>query len=105
MDNQQDVFKAIADPTRREILNLVAHKPLSLNSIAENFEMSRPAISQHVKILIESDLVIVKKQGRKRFCVAKPDTLSEVSDWVEQTRKLWKERFQALESFLDELES
>lgn len=98
---RRDVFQAIADPTRREILNMIAYKPLNVNTVAENFEVSRTAIYKHMKILIECGLVDVKQQGRERFCEAKLDGLSEVSDWVEQYRKLWTSKLDALENYLN----
>jgi DNA-binding transcriptional ArsR family regulator len=102
---RRDVFQAISDPTRREIIGLVAHQPLNLNSIAGNFDMSRPAISQHIKILTECGLVVIKKQGRERYCEARLQQLSQVSDWVEQYRQLWAARFDSLDSLLEELNS
>jgi len=100
---RRDVFQAIADPTRREIINLVAYQSLNLNAIAEKFDVSRPAISQHIKILTECGLVILKKQGRERYCEAKLNQLSEVSDWIERFRKLWEDRFSALDNVLEEM--
>ena len=75
MQTRRDVFQAIADPTRREIINLVAYQSLNLNAIAENFDVSRPAISQHIKILTECGLIIIKKQGRERYCEARLQTI------------------------------
>ena len=86
---RRDVFQAIADPTRREIINLIAHQSLNLNAIADNFDVSRPAISQHIKILTECGLIVIKKQGRERFCEAKLKPLNQVADWIEPFRKLW----------------
>jgi len=105
LQSRRDVFQAIADPTRREIINLIAFNPLNLNSIAENFDVSRPAISQHIKILTECGLIVIKKQGRERYCEAKLQQLNEVSDWIEQYRKLWEGRFNALDDFLEELKT
>ena len=102
---RRDVFQAIADPTRREIINLIAYKPLNLNAIAENFDVSRPAISQHIKVLTECGLIIIKKQGRERYCEARLQSLNEVADWVEQYRKLWSKRFDILDNLLDELQT
>jgi DNA-binding transcriptional ArsR family regulator len=104
-ESRRDVFQAIADPTRREIINLIAYKPLNLNSIAENFDVSRPAISQHIKILTECGLIMIKKQGRERYCEAKLQQLNEVSDWIEQYRKLWEERFDSLDDLLKQLKA
>lgn len=83
---RRDVFQAIADPTRREIINMLAHRSLNLNAVAENFDISRPAISKHIKILTECGLVMIKQQGRERFCEANLEALREVSDWLEQYR-------------------
>ena len=102
LQSRRDVFQAIADPTRREIINLVAFNPLNLNSIAENFDVSRPAISQHIKILTECGLIVIKKQGRERYCEASLQQLAEVSDWIEKFRKLWEGRFNALDDLLEE---
>ena len=105
LQSRRDVFQAIADPTRREIINLIAFNPLNLNSIAENFDVSRPAISQHIKILTECGLIIIKKQGRERFCEASLQQLGEVSNWAAQFRKHWEGRFNALDDLLDELKA
>ncbi|GAA4469253.1 metalloregulator ArsR/SmtB family transcription factor [Nemorincola caseinilytica] len=101
---RRDVFQAIADPTRREILNMIAYKPLNVNSVAEHFDVSRTAIYKHMKILIECGLVDVKQQGRERYCEAKMERLSEVSDWVEQYRKFWTAKLDSLENYLNELQ-
>ncbi|MEO5999370.1 MAG: metalloregulator ArsR/SmtB family transcription factor [Chitinophagaceae bacterium] len=105
METRRDVFQAIADPTRREIINLIAHKSLNLNAIAENFDVSRPAISQHIKILTECGLVIIKKQGRERYCEASLKQLNQVSDWIEQYREFWEGRFDAIDNLLSELQT
>jgi DNA-binding transcriptional ArsR family regulator len=102
---RRDVFQAIADPTRREIINLIAHKSLNLNSVAEQFDVSRPAISKHIKILMECGLLVINQQGRERYCEARLQKLNEVSDWVEQYRKFWKARLDALDSYLQQLQS
>jgi len=102
---RRDVFQAIADPTRREIINMLAYKSLNLNSVAEQFKISRPAVSKHIKILSECGLVTVKQKGRERFCEAKLDGLHEVSDWIEQYKKFWEEKPDALENYLNELQA
>ena len=102
---RRDVFQAIADPTRRAIINMIAHETLNLNSVAEHFDISRPAISKHIKILTECGLITIKQQGRERYCEAKLQQLSEVSDWVEQYRKIWTDRFDALDNYLQELQA
>jgi DNA-binding transcriptional ArsR family regulator len=102
---RRDVFQAIADPTRRQIINLIAYQPLNLNAIAENFEVSRPAISQHIKILIECGLINIKKNGRDRYCEAKLQQLNEVAQWVEQYRKGWEKRFDKMDDLLEQLKN
>jgi DNA-binding transcriptional ArsR family regulator len=101
---RRDVFQAIADPTRREIINMLANKALNLNSVAEQFDMSRPAISKHIKILTECGLVTMTPQGRERICEAKLDKLNEVSDWVEQYRKFWDQKLDSLEMYLESIQ-
>jgi DNA-binding transcriptional ArsR family regulator len=97
---RRDVFQAIADPTRRQIINLISHRALNLNEVSDNFAISRPAISRHIKILTECGLVIIKQEGRERFCHAKFDKLHEVSEWVEQYRAFWARKLNALDNFL-----
>jgi DNA-binding transcriptional ArsR family regulator len=98
---RRDVFQAIADPTRREIINLLVHQTLNLNSVSENFGISRPAISKHMKILTECGLVVIKQQGRERYCEANLETLGQVSEWVENVRTFWKNKLDALELHLN----
>jgi DNA-binding transcriptional ArsR family regulator len=102
---RRDVFQAIADPTRREIISMIAKHSLNLNSIAEKFDVSRPAISKHIKILTECGLIVIKQQGRERYCEAKLQKLNQVSDWVEQYRQFWEQKLDALEVYLEELQS
>ena len=98
---RRDVFQAIADPTRREIINLLSQQSLNLNAVADNFPISRPAVSKHIKILTECGLIMITQQGRERYCRANLNKLSEVSDWVDQYRKFWNNKLDALEKFLD----
>ncbi len=102
---RRDVFQAIADPTRREIISLIAAQSLNLNTIADKFDVSRPAISKHIKILTECGLVIIKQQGRERYCEAKLQQLNQVSDWVGQYRQFWEQKLDALELYLDTLQA
>jgi DNA-binding transcriptional ArsR family regulator len=99
---RRDVFQAIADPTRREIIGLLTRETLNLNAVSENFDISRPAISKHIKILTECGLVVIKQQGRERFCEVNIEMLTEVSDWVERCTTLWTNKFDALERHLSE---
>ncbi len=105
METRRDVFQAIADPNRRAILGLLAKKNHTLNGVAENFDVSRPAISRHMKILVECGLVVITQQGRERFCQVQIDKLDEVSDWVTTYKKIWEQRFDSLEKYLDTLQS
>lgn len=97
---RRDVFQAIADPTRREIINMIAKQSLNLNAIAEKFEISRPAISKHIRILTECGLITIKQQGRERYCEAQLKKLNEVSQWVEQYRVFWTSKLDALDKLL-----
>ena len=97
---RRDVFQAIADPTRRAIINMIANQPMNLNTVAEQFDVSRPAISKHIKILTQCGLITINQRGRERYCEAKLQKLNEVSEWVEQYRIFWNKKLDALESFL-----
>jgi DNA-binding transcriptional ArsR family regulator len=101
---RRDVFQAISDPNRRAILSLLAQQRLTLNGVAENFRISRPAISRHIRILKECGLVVVIPQGRERYCEARFDKLNEVSDWLEKYRQMWEQRFDRLDDVLLELQ-
>jgi DNA-binding transcriptional ArsR family regulator len=97
---RRDVFQAIADPTRRSIINMLSQQSLNLNAVAENFDVSRPAISKHIKILTECGLIVVKQKGRERYCEARLQSLNEVSQWIEQYRVFWTSKLDALGDFL-----
>lgn len=102
---RRDVFQAIADPNRREILGLLANQTLTLNGVAEKFKISRPAVSKHIKILTECGLVNIKQEGRERYCEVRLEKLNEVSSWVEQYRKFWEEKLDALDDYLTVLQA
>ncbi len=102
---RRDVFQAIADPTRREILNMIANQSLNINSVSGNFDVSRAAIYKHVKILTECGLVVIRQQGRERYCEARLEKLNKVSEWVEQYRKIWTARLDSLGDYLGELQA
>ena len=102
---RRDVFQAIADPTRREIINMIAHETLNLNAVAEKFQQSRPAISKHIKILMECGLITIRQKGRERHCEARLEKLNEVSSWVEQYSKFWNIKLDALEDYLEKVQS
>src|ERR671912_286888 len=100
---RRDVFQAIADPTRREILNIIANKSLSINSVAGNFLVTRTAIYKHMKILSECGLIVIKQQGRERYCEARLKKLIQVSNWVEQYRQTWDTRFYTMDEYLSKM--
>ena len=102
---RRDVFQAIADPVRREIIEFLAEEPMAVNSIAERFEISRPAVSKHLKILHECDLIDFKKEGRERYCLIKPKELIPAFMWIEQYRSLWEDRLDNFEDYLHKLQS
>lgn len=99
---QRDVFQAIADPTRREIIELLADQSLPVNEVAEQFDISRPAVSKHLKILNECGLVSMRKEGRQRFCRADPKKLHQVAQWVARYQRFWPQKLDALETLLEE---
>ncbi len=98
---RRDVFQAIADPTRRQIIHILAYGSLNLNAVAGNFRVSRPAISRHVRILAECGLIEIRRNGRERLCEANLQRLAEVADWVDTYRAFWTRKLDAFETFLD----
>ena len=102
---RRDVFQAIADPTRREIINLIAHQTLTPNGVADSFDVSRQAISKHIKILTECGIVIINQKGRERYCYIQPKKLDEVTDWLTEFRKTWENRFDRLDNLLAKMKS
>ncbi len=99
---RRDVFQAIADPTRRDIIGLVSHQTLNVNELAENFDMSRPAVSKHLKILRECGLLKIQKKGRERYCHADLEKLGAIAIWVHQYRRFWNTSLDKLEEALKE---
>ncbi len=97
---RRDVFQAISDPTRRAIINFLAAETLNLNAVAEKFDISRPAISRHIKILTECGLIKIKVEGRERYCEAKLEKLEEVSEWTNLFNRFWTNKLDALELHL-----
>ena len=96
------VFRAIADPTRREILKLLRHRRLTVGELAANFQTSRPAISKHLRLLRTAGLVISHKDGTASVCGLNPKPLKTVSDWLEDYRTLWKESLRNLKRYVEE---
>ena len=105
MRARRDVYQAIADPTRRAIINLIASQPHNVNAIAEKFDVTRQAISLHIQVLADCGLIKVKQQGRDRFCEAQLDQLSEVSAFVDQYRQHWESKLDSLEKYVAQLKN
>lgn len=100
--NKLDVFQAIADPTRRAILIMLATQALPVNALAGKFEMSRPAVSKHIKVLNESGLVKITDSGRERYCSLNRQGFTEVTNWFAFFDKFWNEKLSNLENLLNQ---
>jgi DNA-binding transcriptional ArsR family regulator len=98
---RRDVFQAIADPTRRTIIHVLAQKRSTMSEVAENFDMSLPAISKHMKILAECGLVVIEQEGRDRYCEARLEKLVEVSEWVNTYQAFWNSKLGSLKNFME----
>lgn len=96
-----DPFQAIADPSRRQILQLLGKEKRTINSLAENFDMSRPAVSKHIKILYSAGFITIEDMGRERYCSLKQDGFDELQEWISHFDKFWTARLDALGEFLD----
>jgi DNA-binding transcriptional ArsR family regulator len=103
MKARRDVYQAIADPTRRAIIQLIATEPLDIKSLTEKFEMSQQAISLHVKLLTDCGLVQMEQRGRNRYCRPKLDKLGEVAEWVAQYHQHWEARLDKMEAYVEKL--
>ena len=97
---RRDIFQAIADPTRRAIIALIALQAMTPSSIAEHFDMTRQAISKHMRILTECQLVKQEYQGREIYYQLEIDKMKEIDKWLEQFRKIWENRFLQLDQLL-----
>jgi DNA-binding transcriptional ArsR family regulator len=100
---RRDVFQAIADPIRRDILGLIAKAPMTPNSVADSFDVSRQAVSKHIKILTECGLLTLNIQGREYYYSIQPRKLEEVNDWLEPFKKMWDDKFNQLDEVLTNL--
>lgn len=100
MNLRRDVFQAIADPTRRAILMLVASQTMTAGAIAANFDTARPTISKHLQILTECELLEQQPNGREMYYQFNPKKMKEVADFIEPFRKMWDDRFNKLESIM-----
>jgi DNA-binding transcriptional ArsR family regulator len=97
---RRDIFQAIADPTRRAIIVLIALQAMTPNAIAEHFDTSRQAISKHLRILTECELVKQEQQGREIFYSLEIDKMKEIDQWLEQFKKIWESKFNQLDNLL-----
>jgi DNA-binding transcriptional ArsR family regulator len=102
---RRDVFQAIADPTRRAILALIATQAMTPNALAEHFESSRQAVSKHIHILTECELLRQEQHGREIYYHLNPKKMKEIDRWLEQFRSLWESRFNNLDNVLAKLKS
>ncbi|MBG9377979.1 winged helix-turn-helix transcriptional regulator [Panacibacter sp. DH6] len=97
---RRDIFQAIADPTRRAIIALIALQAMTPNAIAENFHTTRQAVSKHLRILTECELVKQEQQGREIYYSLEIDKMKEIDQWLNQFRKMWETRFNQLDKVL-----
>jgi DNA-binding transcriptional ArsR family regulator len=97
---RRDVFQAIADPTRRAIITLIALQAMTPNAIAEHFDTTRQAVSKHLRILTECELISQKQQGREIYYQLEINKMKEVDKWLNQFRKIWETRFNQLDEVL-----
>ena len=105
MDIRRDVFQAIADPTRRAILGLVALGAMTPGAIADNFNSSRQTISKHIQILNECKLLNQTQSGREIYYHFNPKKMKEIGDWLEPYRKMWEGRLTAIDELLNEMQT
>ena len=104
MDLRRDVFQAIADPTRRAILLLVAAQSMTAGAIAANFETARPTVSKHLQILTECELVVQEQTGREIYYHLNPEKMEDIDEWLNQYRKIWETRFNQLDDLLSTIQ-
>ena len=97
---RRDIFQAIADPTRRAILTLIALQAMTPNALAEHFDSTRQAVSKHIKILTECQLVKQEQVGREIYYKLEVNKMKEIDQWIEQFRKIWEDRFNQLDEIL-----
>ena len=102
---RRDVYQAIADPVRRDIIELLATETLSVNEVAEKFKISRPAISKHLKILNECGIITFNKTGRERLCLIQPEKLIPAFLWIKQYYKLWEDRIDSFENYVNQIQN
>lgn len=96
-----DAFQVIADPSRRQMLKLLSKKSLTVNALAENFDMSRPAVSKHLKVLENGGFISMQGIGRERHCLLKQDGFNEVQEWIDYFDSFWASKLKKLQMLLD----
>ncbi|MBS1918537.1 MAG: winged helix-turn-helix transcriptional regulator [Bacteroidetes bacterium] len=96
-----DAFQVIADPSRRQILQMLTKDSYTINSLAENFDMSRPAVSKHIKILYTAGFISIEDIGRERHCILKQDGFNELQNWIDYFDSFWKNKLKKLETLLN----
>ncbi|HMB65099.1 MAG TPA: metalloregulator ArsR/SmtB family transcription factor [Eudoraea sp.] len=102
---RRDVFQAIADPIRRDIIKLLSEQSLTVSAVADKFDISRPAISKHLKILKECGIIGIHQEGRERYCHIQPVNLIPAFLWIDQYRRLWEEKIDSFEQYLNQLQT
>ncbi|PWT76094.1 MAG: transcriptional regulator [Bacteroidetes bacterium] len=102
---RRDIFQAIADPTRRAIIALIAVQAMTPNAIAEHFDTSRQGVSKHLRILTECELVTQQQEGREIYYQLQVNKMKEIDKWLEQFRKIWEKRFDQLDTLLVKLKN
>ena len=103
VDMKRDIFQAIADPTRRAIIALIALQAMTPNAIAENFDTTRQAVSKHLRILTECEVVTQEQRGREIYYRLEIEKMKEIDKWMQQYRKIWESRFEQLDVLLAEM--
>jgi DNA-binding transcriptional ArsR family regulator len=96
-----DAFQVIADPSRRQMLQLLSKDSMTINALAENFDMSRPAVSKHIKILYNGGFISIKDIGRERYCTLKQDGFDELQDFINYFDKFWTSKLKKLQTILN----
>ncbi len=103
METRRDIFQAIADPTRRAIITLIALHAMTPNALAEHFNTSRQAVSKHIKVLAECDLVKQEQQGREIYYSLELEKMKEIDHWLNQFRQIWEARYNQLNTLLSNM--
>mgnify|MGYP001123952516 CR=1 FL=1 len=96
-----DVFQVIADPSRRQMMQMLSKESMTINGLAENFDMSRPAVSKHIKIMYNAGFISIKDIGRERYCTLKQDGFNELQDFINYFDKFWTSKLKKLETILN----